>query len=670
MNTDTHKQYRFAGHTLDACCGKLFSPDHQPVQLSSRALAVLEMLVERRGEVVSKSAMMAQVWPGIVVEENNLSQAISSIRKALGDSRAGHHIIQTVSGRGYRFIAQVEEITGFSEIAAAEAEEQQQPAGSMAENRPGAGYMRVAAVPAAIVLCVVLLSLVIAEKPGAETAAIPKSGSAALLSSASEPADAERPVIRNSIAVLPFTALTAAPDSELFVSGLHDELINQLARLNSLNVISRNSILALESQDLSLKELSRLLGVQSIITGNVSTFGDNARVSLQMLDPETGITLWASTYETGTDSLAGLFSIQSDIAMNVAMTLDSEINQQEKLALRALPTDSFAAYRYNLAAKNVYATLDYEKAWALSKEAIALDPQYYDALFIHASVNAILVGMPEIGMTSQQHYRLAMEITERMIQLQPNSPEGYILKASVHSSSREWGKAAEEIKRVRELGTPLADMRFLVSVLLSLGDFEAATDILEANLRTEPINLYARGFLLVAHELTGNRLHSRQEYELGEELTSVWWGDSANIFLALGRNEPLQDIDQIQRISEKLRTSLRNMNEGRLDLVRADLRQYTGSETRKPSESLYYSAIAAHLDEKELALVLMKDALESAWLSFYWLWLPVFDEVRQQEGFIALLQESGMPDYWDRHGWPVMCQPQDSTISCNWSAYP
>lgn len=667
MISDTHKQYRFAGHTLDACCGKLFSPDHEPVQLSSRAFAALEMLLERRGEVVSKSALMAQVWPGIVVEENNLSQAISSIRKALGDSRSGHHIIKTVSGRGYRFIAHVEEITGFSETAAPEAEEQQEPPDSMVENRPGAGYMKAAAVPAAIVLCVVLLSSVIAEKPGAETAGTP---GVELLTSASEPADAELSVIRNSIAVLPFTALNVAPDSELFVAGLHDELINQLARLNSLNVISRSSILALESQDLPLKELGRLLGVQSVITGNVSMFGDNARVSLQMLDPETGITLWASTYETGTDSLAGLFSLQSDIAMNVAMTLDSEINQQEKLALRALPTDSFAAYRYNLAAKNVYATLDYEKAWALSKEAIALDPQYYDALFIHASVNAILVGMPEIGMTSQQHYRLAMEITERMIQLQPNSPEGYILKASVHSSSREWGKAAEEIERVRELGTPLADMRFLVSVLLSLGDFEAATDILEANLRTEPINLYARGFLLVAHELTGNRLHSRQEYELGEELTSVWWGDSANIFLALGRDEPVQDIDQIQRISEKLRTSLRNMNEDRLDLVRADLRQYAGSEARKPSESLYYSAIAAHLDEKELALVLMKDALESAWLSFYWLWLPVFDEVRQQEGFIALLQESGIPDHWDRHGWPAMCQPQDSTISCNWSAYP
>ena len=670
--TEEKKPFRFSGYTLDTSTGKLLGSGGQPVNLSSRAFAALQFLVENKGRVISKAELMTAVWPGLVVEENNLNQAISSIRKALGDGPPEHRFIQTIPGRGYRFIAALdmppEETTGNPLVSPAKPG--QQYARTMAGGRTSRWYLGRVATPAAVILSVMLIALNYVNNTdnvpdGVQLLADLPSQAPATFSAA-----APVPAMKSSVAVLPFTAHSSSPKQDVFVIGLHDELINQLSKLNSLNVISRNSVLALADQNHSLRELAQLLDVQSLITGNVMFVGDNARVSLQLIDPVTGATRWASGYYTDSTNLHDLIAIQSDIALKVATALRAEINHQEQQALQALPTTSFPAYRYNLGAKSAYASLNYEQAWNLSKEAIALDPHYYDALHTFASVNTVLIGMPTLGMTSKEHIRLAMETAERMIALQPDSSKGHALKAAIHSTNREWEAVAKGIEVLRSLDTPLAEMPSLASVLMCLGDFDGAVSILEANLRVEPINLYSRGFLLAGHELAGNRLQARQEYELGEKLTPVWWGDNANIFLALGRNEPLEDIDELFGISGTLREALHNINSGKTDLARKAMLDYAQSDVKTPSESLFYGAIAAYTGEVNHSLVIMEHALEDVWLSFFWLWLPVFDEVRQLEGFKALLLESGIPDYWDQHGWPEMCQPEGDSFSCNWRAYP
>lgn len=514
---EEHKtEYRFEGYVLDISGGKLKSPSGATVPLSSRAFAVLQLLAERRGEVLSKAELMDAAWAGVVVEENNLNQAISSIRKALGDSKSESRFIQTVPGRGYRFTAALE-------------------------------------APA--------------EQAGG---------------------DAPSPRIRK----------------QLGASGL--------------------------SISFWRKFLLRPAGLVTLALAGIAVL---LVFSLELYQAQRG---GADSQPVGTP-----------------------------------PQDaSFSAYRYQLAANAAYFNLDYKSAWELSKQAIALEPDYYDALYTFASVNTVLIGAPFPGMDSRQHASMAMEAARRMIKLQPGGTEGHALKAAVHSTKGEWVEVAEEIETLKALDASLADMRFLASVLLCLGDFDGAVEILKANLLVEPVNLYSRGFLMAAHELAGNRLQARQEYELGEVLTPHWWGDTVEMILSLGRNEPLKDIDEQQDISDELKAVLHRINQGRTDDLTSALLQYREREVKTPAESIFYSSIAAYLGQHELSLDLMSYALEDVWLNFYWLWLPVFDEARKLDSFKELLAGSGILAYWEKYGWPEMCQRVDDSFECAWQAYP
>ena len=103
------RQYEFSGYRLDAVSRELFGPDGTTISVTSKALDVLAYLIRQRDRVVDKDDLLAAVWAGRVVEENNLTQAISALRKAFGVRPPEHRFIVTISGRGYRFVADVNE---------------------------------------------------------------------------------------------------------------------------------------------------------------------------------------------------------------------------------------------------------------------------------------------------------------------------------------------------------------------------------------------------------------------------------------------------------------------------------------------------------------------------------------------------------------------------------
>src|SRR5215469_3288439 len=108
--------YEFGDFRLLAAERRLTArTDGRPIELTQKALDALHFLVQHPGELLDKSVLMAAVWPNVVVEENNLNQAISALRRALGDGSAGRRFIITVPGRGYQFVAAVREV---SDVAA------------------------------------------------------------------------------------------------------------------------------------------------------------------------------------------------------------------------------------------------------------------------------------------------------------------------------------------------------------------------------------------------------------------------------------------------------------------------------------------------------------------------------------------------------------------------
>lgn len=102
------REYTFAGFRLDIAARRLTTRDGMPVKLNSRAFETLALLVAHRGEILAKRTLLRAVWPDVVVGDNNLNQAVAAIRRALGDGTEPRRIVQTVSGRGYCFVAKVE----------------------------------------------------------------------------------------------------------------------------------------------------------------------------------------------------------------------------------------------------------------------------------------------------------------------------------------------------------------------------------------------------------------------------------------------------------------------------------------------------------------------------------------------------------------------------------
>ena len=164
-------------------------------------------------------------------------------------------------------------------------------------------------------------------------------------------------------------------------------------------------------------------------------------------------------------------------------------------------------------------------------------------------------------------------------------------------------------------------------------------------------------------------MQSRLEFELGEELNPEWWGDTVNVFLAMGRDEAITEIAGLTGISNETKQVLQDMADGKLQLVRQALDEYSPAQASDSVELIYYSAIAAYSGNQELAVVLMEDAVSEVGLNIHWAWLPVFDEMRKRDSFKELVEKIGLADYWRENGWPPYCRPVNQSFTCDTGAY-
>jgi TolB-like protein len=141
------------------------------------------------------------------------------------------------------------------------------------------------------------------------------------------------------VAVLPFTSAGLADDSEFFASGMHDDLLTQLAQLQSMRVISRTSVYQYRDSDRSLREIGRELGADAILEGGVQRAGDQIHINVQLVDAHSDVHLWAQQYDRKLTP-ANIFGIQAEIARSIASALDSTLTRTDAAQLHVLPTDN------------------------------------------------------------------------------------------------------------------------------------------------------------------------------------------------------------------------------------------------------------------------------------------------------------------------------------------
>ena len=148
-----------------------------------------------------------------------------------------------------------------------------------------------------------------------------------------------------SIAVLPFTNLSNDPEQEYFSDGIVETILSHLFKVGELKVISSTSTKRYKNTELSLKEIARELGVSSILEGSVQRIGNNVRITTQLIEAKTDIHLWSETYDR---DITDIFSIQTEVAQNVARELKATLTSDAKAQIEKSQTKNPEAYNLYL----------------------------------------------------------------------------------------------------------------------------------------------------------------------------------------------------------------------------------------------------------------------------------------------------------------------------------
>lgn len=184
----------------------------------------------------------------------------------------------------------------------------------------------------------------------------------------------------NSIAVLPFTSLDRTEESEIFSEGIHEDILSHIAKIRNIKVIARTSVLQYKDTKKRIKEIAEELGVKTILQGSVRRKGAKIRIVAQLIDANTEEHLWTETYDR---DYVDIFTIQSDVATNIAGALRTTLTIEEKQAINEIPTDNLEAYEYfqkaqqGINSRAISIILEnFESEIALYEQAIKLDPDF------------------------------------------------------------------------------------------------------------------------------------------------------------------------------------------------------------------------------------------------------------------------------------------------------
>jgi len=356
------KRFRLGEWQVDSTLDEIRTGE-RVVKLEPRTMRLLCVLAERPGEVWSADELLARVWPGVMVTQSSVYQAIAQLRRELGDDGDEARYIATVPRRGYRLIGNVEPLT--APVPSPEPVPDPTPAPAAVET-PGAGIpprrrasdLRPRWRLAALVAIVVLVPTAFHW-----------------LSPSTTPPAAAGPTPLTAVAVLPFADVSDGGNFQPFCDGLSEELLNALARVPGLRVTGRNSSFQFRGVN-DARDVGRQLGVTHVIEGSVRHSGDRVRVMAQLVDTSTGFQVWSNTFDRPrSDALA----VQTEISRAVVSALELQLSPQAEHALQRPAAMQVNAYDLYLLGRHQHLQRTAEsmaRAIAYHKQAIAADPKF------------------------------------------------------------------------------------------------------------------------------------------------------------------------------------------------------------------------------------------------------------------------------------------------------
>jgi TolB-like protein/DNA-binding winged helix-turn-helix (wHTH) protein/lipoprotein NlpI len=633
----------------------------QPLKLPRIPMELLLLLIEQRGQLVTREEIVERVWGKEVFldTDNSINAAIRKVRQVLADDSDQPSFVQTVTGRGYRFIAPVEEvgleIPHGSEALLSPSSALDAPASPPDVRPPDAEAEPVSIVPSpppprqlfswrwglVFALPILLLAAGIGylRWPRTTTGRGPASG-------------------RLMLAVLPFSNLTGDSSQEYFSDGLTEEMIAQLGRLNPehVGVIARTSVMHYKNGQVALKAIAHDLGAQYVLEGSVRRDDDKVRVTAQLIRVNDQTHIWTRSYDR---ELKQLLALQREIAHEISDGIEGVLDETPAVentfsqsALSAEDYEAYDLYLKGLYALNKRTSQSVDQAIGYFQQATDKNPHFAQAYAGLADSYALSHGYnltPEnAAMTKARSAALrALEIDNSLAEA--HTALGLI----VQNYDWDWQTAEKEFRRAIQLNPNYATAHHWYAEHLAWrGRFDEAFQESERARQLDPLSLIIatdNGAILYFSRQYGRAL---QKWQAVLEMEPNFPRAHLRIFAYTqqGRyREALADIEQWRKVEDgpwiwAMQAYVYGRSGQRAQAQRAleKLKRYNGRQSIDP-----WALLLSHIGmgNKELAFATLEKAYAQHSNIMTTLKVdPVFDPLRTDPRFADFTHRVGLTE--------------------------
>lgn len=501
MEEHFSRRFEFGPFRIDAVERVLWR-EGECVPLTSKLFDILLLLVENNGHVVEKERLMQEVWPATFVEEGNLTQNISVLRKFLKDDR--HQYIQTVPRRGYRFAGKVREVLDDGGDLIIESHSRSrviveehvtdlpEPSNAIVKTRvvpqieigPRSGTRRALLLGALPLLAIAMATSYLAISKLRNAGATPSARA------------------MRSIAVLPFHTLNESADVEFLGLGLTDALISRLSNIKQANVRPTSAVQKYSARQQDTVTVGKELGVDSVLQGTVQKEQDRVRVSVQLIDVRDGTTVWARAFD---EKFTDIFAVEDAISNQIAKAMTPKLTEDERARVAKHYTQDPAAHELYLQGRfylNKFTGDGTKLARQYFEQAIAKDANY--ALAYSGLAESYAFG--EIGLPPEEAFPKARDAATKAIELDETVGEAHAALAQVGFLwDWDWTAAEQQFKRAIELTPADPEIHHMYAhYLTAMGRFDDALVESQRLLELDPLSPASRNHLgwhyLYAHQ--------------------------------------------------------------------------------------------------------------------------------------------------------------------------